>query len=98
MPRLTRQELIDRLCQRLQGTPDPTGQVDVRMSGGVIVVAPTVDDIPGAVARLKPLLGYRFLAVHRDDLFVASRATVQTKIGILDETGATLKAPDVKLR
>ena len=98
MPRLTRQELIDRLCQRLQGTPDPTGQVDVRTSGGVIIVAPSADDIPAAIARLKPLLGYRFLAIHRDDLFVASRATIQTKIGILDETGATLKAPDVKLR
>ncbi len=98
MPRLTRQELIDRLVKRFQGTLDPTGQVDVRTPEGVIIVAPSPDDIPAAIVRLKPLLGYRFLAIHRDDLFVASRATVQTKIGILDETGATLKAPDVKLR
>ncbi len=98
MPRLTREELIDRLCEKFKGTPDPTGQVDVRMTEGVIIVAPSPADIPAAVARLKPLLGYRFLAIHRDDLFVASRATIQTKIGILDETGATLKAPDVKLR
>lgn len=98
MPRLTRQELIDRLCERLQGTPDPTHEVDVRLAKGVIIVAATPDEIPAAVERLKPLLGYRFLGIHRADLFAASRATVQTKIGLLDETGSTVKAPDVKLR
>ena len=98
MPRHTRQELIDRLCERMAGTPDPTRQVDVRLAKGVIIVAASAGEIPAAVERLKPLLGYRFLGIHRDDLFAASRATVQTKIGILDETGATLKAADVKLR
>ena len=98
MPRLTRQELIDRLCDLLQGTPDPTHEVDVRLAKGAMIVAATPGEIPAAVERLKPLLGYRFLGIHHDDLFAASRATVQTKIGILDETGATLKAADVKLR
>jgi hypothetical protein len=49
------------------------------------------------VRRLRLLPGYRWLAINREDLFVASRATVQTKIGILDESGALLKAPDLKL-
>jgi hypothetical protein len=40
MERLTRQELIDRLCARLKGAPDPTGQADVRLPQGVIIVAP----------------------------------------------------------
>ncbi len=98
MQRLTRQELIDQLCARLQGFPDPTQEVDVRLSRGVVIVAATPEEIPAAVERLKPLLGYRFLGIHRTDLFAASRATVQTKIGIYDETGGTLKAADVKLR
>src|SRR2546428_14002743 len=40
--------------------------------GGVIVVAATPEKIPAAVQRLKPPLGYRFLGVHRADLFIAS--------------------------
>src|SRR2546425_7616127 len=72
MERLTHQQLIQRLCERFQGTLDPTGEVDVRFPGGVIVVAATPEEIPAAVQRLKPLLGYRFLGVHRADLFIAS--------------------------
>ena len=98
MERLTRQQLIQRLCERFQGTLDPTGEVDVRFPGGVIIAAATLEEIPVAVQRLKPLLGYRFLGIQRADLFTASRATVQTKIGLLDENGSTVKAPDVKLR
>ncbi len=98
MERLTRQELIDRLCERLQGVPDPTHEADVRLPRGVLIVAATPEEIPAAVGRLKPLLGYRYLGIHRTDLFAASRATVQTKIGIFDEAGGTLKAADVKLR
>ncbi len=98
MARLTREDLIERLCGRLGGTRDPAGEVDIRLPQGAVIVAATPEEIPAAVQRLKPMLGYRLLAIHRTDLFEASRATVQTKIGILDETGATLKAPDVKLR
>src|SRR5438034_2734893 len=98
MPRLTRQELIDRLCDRLQGTPDPTHEVDVRLAKGVLIVAATPGEIPAAVERLKPLLGYRFLGLHHDDLVAARRAGGQTKIGILDQTGATLQAADLKPR
>src|SRR2546427_11534811 len=65
--------------------------------GGVILVAASPEEIPAAVQRLKPLLGYRFLGIHRGDLFIASRATVQTNDGLLDETGSNVKAPDGKL-
>lgn len=98
MARLTREGLIEQLCSRLGGTRDPAGEVDIRLPQGVVIVAATREEIPAAVQRLKPMLGYRFLGIHRADLFEASRATVSTKIGILDETGAALKAPDVKLR
>jgi len=98
MARLTREDLIKRLCSRLGGTTNPAGEVDIRFPRGVVIIAATPEEIPAAVQRLKPMLGYRFLAIHRADLFEASRATVSTKIGILDETGATLKAPDIKLR
>src|SRR2546426_10830039 len=97
MERLTHQQLIQRLCERFQGTLDPTGEVDVRFPGGVIVVAATPEEIPAAVQRVKPLLGYRFLGVYPADLFIASRATGQTKNGLLDGNGATPKAPHVKL-
>lgn len=98
MARLAREDLIEQVCRRLGGSRDAAGEVDARLPKGVAVVAATPDEIPAAVQRLKPIPGYRFLVIHRADLFVASRATVSTKIGILDETGATLKAPDVKLR
>lgn len=98
MNRLGHKELIEQLCARLEGQPDSAGVVDIRLPQGVMIVAATPETIPAAVERLKPLLGYRFLGIHRTDLFIASKATVQTKIGIVDETGVTLKAPDVKLR
>ena len=45
--------------------------------------------------RLKPLSGYRWIAINGGDLFGASPKTIGTKIGIVDPTGKVLKAADL---
>src|SRR5438046_10450463 len=80
MPRLTRQELIDRLCDRLQGTPDPTHAVDVRLAKGVLIVAATPGEVPAAAERWKPLLGYRFRGTTHTDRSEPARAGGRRKL------------------
>src|SRR2546430_12817936 len=58
MPRLTRQELIDRLCDRLQGTPDPTHEVDVRLAKGAMLVAATPGADSAGLRPMEPLPGF----------------------------------------
>jgi hypothetical protein len=93
--RLDRAAIAAALTAKLGATADPDGNADLVASQGLIAIAAAPGDIDGAIARLKPLPGYRWLAINGGDLFSASPKTIGTKIGLLDPTGKVLKAADL---
>ena len=95
MSRLDRAAIAAALTEKLAATADPDGNADLVASQGLIAIAAAPGDIDGAIARLKPLPGYRWLAINGGDLFSASPKTIGTKIGLLDPTGKVLKAADL---
>ena len=99
MSRLDREALIAAVEAALPATADPEGVADLVSNEGRvrgrINVAPSAADIGPAIDRLKPLDGYRWLAINGADLFAASPFTIGTKVGILDPTGRVLKAADL---
>ena len=95
MSRLDRAAIAAALTEKLGATPDPDGGADLVAGPGLIAIAASPAEIDGAIARLKPLGGYRWIAINGGDLFGASPKTIGTKIGILDSNGKTLKAADL---
>ena len=95
MSRLDKAAIIAALTDKLGATADPDGTVDLVASQGRINVAAAAADIGPAIDRLKPLEGYRWVAINGADLFTASPKTIGTKVGILDTTGRVLKAADL---
>jgi hypothetical protein len=95
LSRLDRAAIISSLSDRLAASPDPEGVADLVASKGRINVAADAAEIGLAIDRLKPLEGYRWLAINGADLFTASPKTIGTKVGILDPTGRVLKAADL---
>jgi hypothetical protein len=95
MSRLDRAALIASLSAALPATPDPDGVADLVADRGRINVAAGPTEVGAAIDRLKPLDGYRWLAINRGDLFHASPKTIGTKVGILDAEGKVLKAADL---
>lgn len=95
MSRLDRAGLIAALTAKLPAGPDPDGVVDLVASQGRIAVAASAAEIKSAIDRLRPLDGYRWLAINGGDLFTANPSTLGTKVGILDENGRVLKAADL---
>jgi hypothetical protein len=95
MGRLDRDGLIAAMREKLGASPDPEGAADLVAARGRINVAATVADIGPAIDRLKPLDGYRWVAINGADLFAASPKTIGSKVGLLDPTGRVLKAADL---
>jgi len=95
MSRLDHAAIAAALTERLSATPDPDGVADLVASQGTIAIAASASEIDGAIARLKPLPGYRWIAINGADLFTASPKTIGTKVGILDATGKVLKGADL---
>jgi hypothetical protein len=93
--RLDRDAIAAALTEKLAAKADPDGNADLVASQGLIAIAAAPGDIDGAIARLKPLPGYRWLAINGGDLFSASPKTIGTKIGLLDPTGKVLKNADL---
>jgi hypothetical protein len=93
--RLDRAAISAALTEKLGASPDPDGVVDLIASQGLIAIAAAANEIDGAIARLKPLPGLRYIAINGGDLFSASPKTIGTKVGILDQTGKVLKAADL---
>jgi hypothetical protein len=98
MSRLDRDAIVASLTDKLGAQPDPAGEADLVASTGSINVAATTADIGPAIARLKPLAGYRWVAINGADLFTASPKTIGTKVGIIDAAGKVLKAADLPRR
>jgi len=87
--------MIGALTERIGASPDPDGVADLVATQGRINVAATAAEVGPAIDRLKPLEGYRWVAINGADLFTASPKTIGTKVGILDPTGKILKAADL---
>jgi hypothetical protein len=93
--RLDRDGLIEAASATLRATPDPQGTADLIAERGHINVAASAAELKGAIQRLVPLGGYRWIVINAGDLFAASPLTLGTKVGILDATGRVLKAADL---
>lgn len=95
MSRMDRDAILASLTERLRATAYAGDAADLTASQGAIVVAATPGEVPAAIARVKPLEGYRWLAINAADLFPANPQTLGTKIGIMDPNGRVLKAADL---
>jgi len=93
--RLDRDAMVTSISDALGATADPEGTADLVAEKGHLNVAATAADIKGAIQRLAPLRGYRWIVINGGDLFAASPLTLGTKVGILDPTGRVLKAADL---
>jgi hypothetical protein len=93
--RLERDAIVTSISAALGAAPDPEGIADLVAEKGRINVAARAADLKNAIQRLKPLNGYRWIAINEGDLFGASPLTLGTKIGILDPNGRVLKAADL---
>jgi hypothetical protein len=95
MSRLDREAIAASLAQRLGATVDPDGGADLLAGSGRIAVVASPGELDAALAHLKPLPGYRWIAINGGDLFALSGRTIGTKVGIMDSTGKVLKAADL---
>ena len=92
---MDRDTLIAAISAAITATPDPEGTSDLVAQRGHLNVAATAGELKGAIQRLAPLPGYRWIVINADDLFGASPLTIGSKVGILDPTGRVLKAADL---
>jgi hypothetical protein len=95
MNRLDRTALLASIAEKMAATPDPDGVCDLVATQGRIVVAAEPAELKSAIQRLRPIDGYRWLAINAGDLFTVNALTIGTKIGIVDENGRVLKAADL---
>jgi hypothetical protein len=92
---MDRDAMVAAITTALGATRDPEGTADLVAERGHINVAASAAELKGAVQRLVPLRGYRWIVINAGDLFSASPLTLGTKVGILDPTGRVLKAADL---
>ncbi len=95
MARLDRDALVAAISAAVGATADPEGAADLVAERGRINVAASAAELKGAIQRLGPLPGYRWVVINAGDLFSASPLTLGTKVGILDPNGRVLKAADL---
>jgi len=93
--RLDRDALVAAISAAVGATADPEGAADLVAERGRINVAASAAELKGAIQRLGPLPGYRWIVINAGDLFSASPLTLGTKVGILDPNGRVLKAADL---
>ena len=67
MSRLDRAAIIASLGERIGAVPDPEQQADLTASRGKIAVVAAPGEIDAALGRLKPLPGYRWIAINGGD-------------------------------
>jgi hypothetical protein len=95
MSRLDRAAIIESLTASLPATADPDGVVDLVAAQGRINVAAEPAQLRSALERLRPLDGYRWVAINAGDLFAVNPLTIGSKVGIMDTNGKVLKAADL---
>ena len=95
MARLDRAAIIDSLTAKLHAAADPEGAADLVAAQGRINVVAEPAELRTAIGRLKPLDGYRWVAINAGDLFAVNPMTIGSKVGIMDSNGRVLKAADL---
>ena len=95
MARSDKAAIVAALITAVGASEDPEGLSDLVADKGHINVAADAAQIGPAIERLKPLPGYRWIAINPGDLFAASPKTIGTKVGIMDAAGRVLKAADL---
>jgi hypothetical protein len=95
MARSDKATIVAALSTAIGAAQDPEGLSDLVADKGHINIAADPTEIGPAIDRLKPLPGYRWIAINPGDLFAASPKTIGTKVGIMDSTGRVLKAADL---
>ncbi len=95
MSRMDRGAITTALTERLHAAADPDGLSDLVAPTGRINVVAAPSEAEAAIARLKPLPGYRWIAINAGDLFAVQHRTVGSKVGIIDAAGKVLKAADL---
>ena len=95
MARYDQAAFVAHAQSMLNAEPDPSGNADLVGEKGSIVVAANPEDFKKAFKRLKKVPGYRWIVIHRDDLFLANTLSLGSKAGILDEEGKVLKSADI---
>jgi len=93
--RLDREALRSAISTAIGASPDPDGTADLVAERGHLNVAASAAELKGAIQRLVPLRGYRWIVINDADLFAASPLTLGTKVGILGPNGRVLKAADL---
>lgn len=93
--RLDTAALTEAVAAAIGAEPDPSGEGDLISDRGVVVVAGDPSEFKAAFKRLKKVKGYRWIAINREDLFAANTLSIGSKAGIMDATGASLKAADL---
>ena len=95
MARMTAEQIAASLAERIGAQPAAEGPADLTAEIGAIAIAATAKDIKPGIDRIKVIPdGYRWLAIHQQDLFTASPATIGSKVGLIDPTGKVLKQAD----
>ncbi len=95
MSRLDRAAIAASLTAKLSAAADPDGLSDLVAEQGRIMVVAEPTELRSALARLKPLDGYRWVAINAADLFGVNPMTIGSKVGIMDSNGKVLKAADL---
>ena len=95
MSRLDRAAITASLGAKISATPDPDGLADLVASQGRINVVAEPAELRGAIDRLRPLEGYRWVAINAGDLFAVNPLAIGSKVGIMDSNGRVLKAADL---
>jgi hypothetical protein len=95
MSRLDRAAITASLTEKLSAAADPDGVSDLVAEQGRINVVAEPGELRNAIARLKPLDGYRWVAINAGDLFAVNPMTIGSKVGIMDSNGKVLKAADL---
>jgi hypothetical protein len=95
MSRLDRAGIAASLAERIGAAADPDGLADLVATQGRINIVAAPGEVDAAIARLKPVGGYRWIAINGGDLFGIQHKTIGSKVGILDATGKVLKGADL---
>ena len=84
--------LRNQAIEALGAEPDPSGVADLIFEKGSIVVIADPNDMKAGFKRLKKMDGFRWALINKEDLFAANTLSLGSKAGLIDASGAVLKA------
>jgi hypothetical protein len=95
MARMTREQMLVAAAETMDAMPDASGKADLVGEKGSIIVAPEVTELKAAFKRIKKVDGYRWVMLHREDLFAANTLSLGSKAGMITPDGTVLKNADI---